>query len=110
MGQIEITPHLLTVFGFVICAEELWVNLIKRWRGMLQFAQDWSAINISEQSFVVFCFVWEPSIINKNILGPLTLLGFTCNANWHGGRVVQSLTHNTRRQGGDSTGGISRWP
>jgi hypothetical protein len=48
MGQIKITPHLLAVFGFVICTEELWVNLIKRRRGMLQFAQDWSAVNVSE--------------------------------------------------------------
>jgi hypothetical protein len=76
---------------------------------MLQFAQDWSAVNVSEQSFVVFCFVWEPLIINENILGPLTPLGFTCDMNWRGGRVVRSLTRTTWRQGGDSTGGISRW-
>jgi hypothetical protein len=48
VGQIKIMPHLLSMCGFVIGAEELWISLIKRWRGMLQFAQDWSAVDVFE--------------------------------------------------------------
>jgi hypothetical protein len=35
VGQVKIMPHLLTMCGFVVCAEKLSINLIKWWRGML---------------------------------------------------------------------------
>ena len=44
---------------------------------MLQFAQDWSAINIFEQSFVVFRLIGEPSVINKDVYDRLRHLGLS---------------------------------
>ncbi len=49
MGEVKILPQLLTVFGLIIGAEKLRVDLIKgRWR-MFELLQDWSALNVVEQ-------------------------------------------------------------
>ncbi len=53
MGEVKILPQLLTVFGLIIGAKKLWVDLIKgRWR-MFELLQNWSALNVVEQVVVV---------------------------------------------------------
>jgi hypothetical protein len=75
---------------------------------MLEFGQNWPAVDIAEQMFVVLSLGWEPSIINENILGLLTQFGFVCIANRQDSRVVQWSTR-VVWQGCNSTGGLSRW-
>ncbi len=53
VGEVKISPQLLTMFGLIIGAEKLGVNLIKgRWR-MFELLQDWSALNIVKQVVMV---------------------------------------------------------
>jgi hypothetical protein len=54
---------------------------------MLELAQNWSAINIVQQIFVVLGLVRESSVINKHIVEPPAMLGFVCNPN---GRAIPS--------------------
>jgi hypothetical protein len=55
---------------------------------MLEFARNWPTIDIAEQMLVVFSLVWEPSVIDKNILSLLVSLGFVHNANRQTSHVV----------------------
>jgi hypothetical protein len=53
VGEVKILPQLLTMFGLIIGAEKLGVDLIKgRWR-MLELLQDWSALNVVEQVIIL---------------------------------------------------------
>jgi hypothetical protein len=81
MGQVKILLQLLTMFGFVVRLEELGIHLIKQGGWMLELAQDWSAINIVEQVFVVLRLVRESSVIDKYIIEPSAMLGFVRNPN-----------------------------
>ena len=48
---------------------------------MLELAQDDSAVYIVQQCFIVLGFIWEPAIIDKDIVQPLTTLGFIRDTN-----------------------------
>jgi hypothetical protein len=55
-----------------------------------------------QQSFVVLGLVGEPAIIDKNILSPLSTLGFVSYMNGRKTRIVW--------RGRNSTNGVSKWP
>jgi hypothetical protein len=54
---------------------------------MLELAQNWSAIDIVQQIFVVLGLVRESSVINKHIVELPATLGFVRNPN---GRAIPS--------------------
>jgi hypothetical protein len=87
MRQVEIFHQLLTMFGLVISAEESGVHLIQCRGWMLELAQDWSAINIVEQVFVVLGLIRESSVVDEHIVKPPARLGFVRNTN---GRTILS--------------------
>jgi hypothetical protein len=87
MQQVKILHQLLTMFGLVIRAEESGVHFIQCRGWMLELAQDWSAIDIVEQVFVVLGLVRESSVINEHIVKPPAILGFVPNTN---GRTILS--------------------
>ena len=76
--------HLLAMFGFIVWAGEESIHLVKGKGWMLKLAQDDSAFHIAQQCFIVLGSIREPRIINKDILQPLTTLGFIRNTNrWY---------------------------
>ncbi len=64
------------MFGFIVGTSKEWIHLVKERGWVFELAQDDSAIDIAQQCFKVLGFIREPAIIDKDILRPLTLLGF----------------------------------
>ncbi len=87
MQQAKILCQLRTMFRLVISTEESGIHLIQCRGWMLELAQDWSAINIVEQDFVVLRLVRESSAVDEHIVKPPATLGFVCNMN---GRTILS--------------------
>jgi hypothetical protein len=78
--------HFLTHLSFMFLWNEFRVKGRVNWRvqirsRMLKSAQNWTAINIVKQMVVVIGLVWEPSVIQKDILQPLSAFCFWCNLN-----------------------------
>ena len=48
---------------------------------MLEFAQNWTTVNVVKQMVKIVELVREPSVVQKDILQALTLLCFRCNSN-----------------------------
>ncbi len=64
------------MFGFIVGTSKERIHLVKGRGWVFELAQDDSAIDIAQQCFIVLGFIREPAIIDKDILRPLTLLGF----------------------------------
>ena len=73
--------HLLSMFGFIVGTRKEWIHPVKGRGWMFELAQDDSVIYIAQQCFIVLGFIQEPTIIDKDILWPLTMLGFIRNKN-----------------------------
>ena len=70
------------MFGFIVRTSKEWIHHLVKGRGwMFELAQDDSAIYIAQQCFIVLGFVRGPAIIDKDILRPLTMLGFIRDTN-----------------------------
>jgi hypothetical protein len=77
MCKIEIPPHLLAMFGFVVCAKELWIHLIKRGWWMFDFVQNWPAVDFAEQIFVASVLSGNPQSSTKTFWVSLCCLGLS---------------------------------
>ncbi len=64
------------MYGFIVGTSKEWIHLVKGRGSVFELAQDDSAINIAQQCFIVLGFIRELAIIDKDILRPLTSLGF----------------------------------
>ncbi len=64
------------MFGFIVGTSKEWIHLVKGRGWVFELAQDDSAIYIAQQCFIVLGFIRELAIIDKDILRPLTSLGF----------------------------------
>jgi hypothetical protein len=66
--------------GFVVSAKEDRIHHVEGRRGVFELLQDNAAVNVAEQRVIVFGFVGESPIVNKDVrplLAPLRLVSHT---------------------------------
>ena len=78
--------HFLTHLSFVLLWNEFQEKGRVNWRihirdKMLEFAQNWTTVNVMKQMVKIIGLVREPSVIQKDVLQALKLLCFRCNSN-----------------------------
>ncbi len=82
MRQVHFLTHLSFVFLWSEFQEKGRVNRHVHIRDrMLEFAQNWTAIDVMKNMVVIVGLVREPSVIQKDVLQALTSLRFWCNSN-----------------------------
>ena len=78
--------HFLTHLSLVLLGNEFQEKGRVNWRvqirsRMLEFAQNWTTVNIVKQMVIILGLIREPSVVQKDILQTLTPLFFWCNSN-----------------------------
>ncbi len=67
---------------------------------MLEFAQNWPAFDMVEHIVVLVGLVWEPAVIQEDILQPFMMLGLGVDTN-RGSRTGRDGEHGCRAIGWD---------
>ncbi len=67
---------------------------------MLEFAQNWPAFDMVKHIVVLVRLVWEPAVIQEDVLQPFTMLGLGVDMN-RGSRTGRVGGHSCRAIGWD---------
>ena len=81
MRQVELGAQFLPVDGLDICRCEVRVDIIEWWRGMLSFAENRTTIDIVQEGVKLVGLIGESSIVIKDVIGSLPLLGLRRDSN-----------------------------